>query len=242
MLPRAETQPTTATRTAMLRILLIEDQRDIAANIWDFLEFRGFVMDHAADGATGLRMALDGSYDVIVLDLGLPKLDGLDLCRQLREAGRDTPVLMLTARDTLENKLAGFAEGADDYVVKPFAMRELEARIRALHRRGLLQHGDVVRVGDLALDPVALQVERAGQKLTLTRAGFVLLETLMRRSPHVVRHADLAHALWGESGGDIATLHTHLSVLRSVVDRPFATPLLHTVHGFGYRIAESAAA
>lgn len=226
----------------MLRILLIEDQRDIAANIWDFLEFRGFVMDHAADGATGLRMALDGSYDVIVLDLGLPKLDGLDLCRQLREAGRDTPVLMLTARDTLENKLAGFAEGADDYVVKPFAMRELEARIRALHRRGLLQHGDVVRVGDLTLDPVALQVERAGQKLTLTRAGFVLLETLMRRSPHVVRHADLAHALWGESGGDIATLHTHLSVLRSVVDRPFATPLLHTVHGFGYRIAESAAA
>jgi DNA-binding response OmpR family regulator len=226
----------------MLRILLIEDQRDIAANIWDYLEFRGFVMDHAGDGATGLRMALDGSYDVVVLDLGLPKLDGLDLCRQLREAGRDTPVLMLTARDTLENKLAGFAEGADDYVVKPFAMRELEARIRALHRRGRLQHGDIVRVGDLSLDPVKLQVERAGQTLTLTRAGFVLLETLMRRSPHVVRHAELAHALWGESGGDIATLHTHLSVLRSAVDRPFASPLLHTVHGFGYRIAESAAA
>jgi len=225
----------------MLRILLIEDQRDIAANIWDYLEFRGFVMDHAGDGATGLRMALDGSYDVVVLDLGLPKLDGLDLCRQLREAGRDTPVLMLTARDTLENKLAGFAEGADDYVVKPFAMRELEARIRALHRRGRLQHGDIVRVGDLSLDPVKLQVERAGQPLTLTRAGFVLLETLMRRSPHVVRHAELAHALWGEGGGDIATLHTHLSVLRSVVDRPFASPLLHTVHGFGYRIAESAA-
>jgi DNA-binding response OmpR family regulator len=221
----------------MLRILLIEDQRDIAANIWDYLEFRGFVMDHAADGATGLRMALDGSYDVLVLDLGLPKLDGIDLCRALRQAGRDMPVLMLTARDTLDDKLVGFAEGADDYVVKPFAMRELEARIRALHRRGQLQQGDVLRIADLALDPVQQQIERAGQKLTLTRAGFVLLETLMRRSPHVVRHADLAHALWGESGGDIATLHTHLSVLRSVVDRPFATPLLHTVHGFGYRIA-----
>jgi DNA-binding response OmpR family regulator len=224
----------------MLRILLIEDQRDIAANIWDFLEFRGFVMDHAADGVSGLRMALDGASDVIVLDLGLPKLDGLDLCRALREAGRDTPVLMLTARDTLDDKLAGFAEGADDYLVKPFAMRELEARIRALHRRGHLQHGDVMRVADLSLDPVKLTVERGGQKLTLTRAGFVLLEALMRRSPHVVRHADLAHALWGEGGGDIATLHTHLSVLRSVIDRPFKLQLLHTVHGFGYRIAESA--
>jgi len=224
----------------MLRILLIEDQRDIAANIWDFLEFRGFVMDHAADGSTGLRMALDGAYDVIVLDLGLPKLDGLDLCRAVREAGRDTPVLMLTARDTLDDKLAGFAEGADDYLVKPFAMRELEARIRALHRRGHLQHGEVVRVADLALDPVTQEVARDGQKLAVTRAGFVLLETLMRRSPHVVRHADLTHALWGEGGGDIATLHTHLSVLRSAIDRPFKTQLLHTVHGFGYRIAESA--
>jgi DNA-binding response OmpR family regulator len=221
----------------MLRILLIEDQRDIAANIWDYLEFRGFVMDHAADGVTGQRMAMDGGYDVVVLDLGLPKLDGLDLCRNLRDAGRDTPVLMLTARDTLDDKLAGFARGADDYLVKPFAMAEVEARIRALHRRGRLQHGDVLRVADLSLDPIEQQVERAGQKLTLTRAGFVLLDTLMRHSPHVVRHADLVHALWGEGGGDIATLHTHLSVLRSAIDRPFSAPLLHTVHGFGYRIA-----
>ena len=221
----------------MLRILLIEDQRDIAANIWDFLELRGFVMDHAADGALGLRMALDGHYDVIVLDLGLPKLDGLDLCRQLRAAGRTTPVLMLTARDTLDDKLAGFAEGADDYLVKPFAMKELEARVRALHRRGRLQHGDAIRVADLTLDPADLRVERAGQRLTLTRAGFVLLDLLMRRSPHVVRHAELAHALWGEGGGDVATLHTHMSVLRAAVDRPFAHPLLHTVHGFGYCIA-----
>lgn len=224
----------------MLRILLIEDQRDIAANIWDYLEHHGYVMDHAADGAIGLRMAMDGSYDVIVLDLGLPKLDGLDLCHSLRAAHRDTPVLMLTARDTLDDKLAGFARGADDYVVKPFAMKELEARIRALHRRGRLQQGDVLRVADLALDPVNLSVQRNGQALSITRAGFVLLEALMRRAPHLVRHAELAHALWGETGGDIATLHTHLSVLRSIIDRPFETKLLHTVHGFGYRIAENA--
>jgi DNA-binding response OmpR family regulator len=223
----------------MLRILLIEDQRDIAANIWDFLEHHGFVMDHAADGANGLRMALDGIYDVIVLDLGLPKLDGLDLCTALRDAHKDTPVLMLTARDTLDDKLVGFARGADDYVVKPFAMKELEARIRALHRRGRLQQGEVLRVADLVVDPVNLSVQRAGQTLTITRAGFTLLESLMRHSPHLVRHAELANALWGESGGDIATLHTHLSVLRSIIDRPFETRLLHTVHGFGYRIAEN---
>jgi DNA-binding response OmpR family regulator len=226
----------------MLRILLIEDQRDIAANIWDYLEHHGFVMDHAADGAKGLRMAMDGAYDVIVLDLGLPKMDGLDLCKALREAHRDTPVLMLTARDTLDDKLAGFAQGADDYVVKPFAMKELEARIRALHRRGRLQKGELLRAGDLALDPVNMTVTRAGQALTVTRAGFQLLEALMRQAPHLVRHAELAHALWGEAGGDIATLHTHLSVLRSIIDRPFDTKLLHTVHGFGYRIAESAEA
>jgi DNA-binding response OmpR family regulator len=223
----------------MLRILLIEDQRDIAANIWDYLEHRGFVMDHAGDGAIGLRMALDSNYDVIVLDLGLPKLDGLDLCRTLRQTHPDIPVLMLTARDTLDDKLTGFAHGADDYLVKPFAMKELEARIRVLHRRRRLHQGEVLRVADLAVDPANQIVERAGQRLALTRAGFVLLELLVRRAPHLVRHAELAQALWGENGGDIATLHTHLSVLRSVVDRPFATRLLHTVHGFGYRIAES---
>jgi len=224
----------------MLRILLIEDQRDIAANIWDYLEHRGFVMDHAADGARGLRMALDGAYDVIVLDLGLPKLDGLELCRALREARHETPVLMLTARDTLDDKLAGFAQGADDYVVKPFAMKELEARIRALFRRGRLQQGDQLRVADLVLDPTHLTATRGGQPLALTRAGFALLETLLRHAPNLVRHGELAHALWGETGGDTATLHTHLSVLRSVIDRPFERRLLHTVHGFGYRIAEHA--
>jgi DNA-binding response OmpR family regulator len=184
-------------------------------------------------------MALDGDYDVIVLDLGLPKLDGLELCRALRAARRDTPVLMLTARDTLDDKLTGFAEGADDYVVKPFAMKEVEARIRALYRRGRQQQGETLRLADLSLDPVNRVAERAGQRLTLTHAGFTLLETLLRRAPNLVRHAELANALWGESGGDIATLHTHLSVLRAALDRPFATRLLHTVHGFGYRLADA---
>jgi DNA-binding response OmpR family regulator len=112
-------------------------------------------------------------------------------------------------------------------------------RIRALYRRGRAQQGETLRLADLVLDPVARSVERAGQRLNLTHAGFTLLETLMRRAPHLVRHAELANALWGEAGGDIATLHTHLSVLRTAIDRPFATRLLHTVHGFGYRLAET---
>lgn len=224
----------------MLRILLIEDQRDIAANIWDFLEFRGYVMDHAVDGAIGLRMAMEGAYDVIVLDLGLPKLDGIALCRALRDAGRATPILMLTARDTLQDKLIGFAQGADDYMVKPFAMKELEARIRAIHRRGRLQAGQTLQIADLTFDAVASKVERAGESLGVTRAGLVLLEVLMRRAPNVVRHNELAQVLWGEKGGDIATLHTHLSVLRAVIDRPYEVKLLRTVHGFGYRMSERA--
>ena len=115
-----------------LRVLVIEDQHDIAANIWDFLERRGHEVDHCADGVSGLARAMRGDVDVVVLDLGLPRMDGLDLCRRLREAGNGVPILMLTARDTLEDKLRGFAEGADDYLVKPFAMRELEARIHAV--------------------------------------------------------------------------------------------------------------
>ena len=221
-----------------MRILVIEDNSDIAANIGDFLAEKGHVVDFAGDGVTGLHLAVVNDFDVIVLDLGLPGMDGLEVCRKLRqEAKRQTPVLMLTARDTLDDKLAGFAEGADDYLVKPFAMKELEARVRALHRRGRLQHGEAIRVADLTLEPADLRVERAGQRLALTRAGFVLLDLLMRRSPHVVRHNELAQALWGEGGGDIATLHTHMSVLRAAVDRPFAHALLHTVHGFGYCIA-----
>ncbi|MEO6169637.1 MAG: response regulator transcription factor, partial [Lysobacter sp.] len=145
-----------------MKILIVEDQHDIAANIWDFLERRGHVVDHAPDGETGLMHALRTAFDVIVLDLGLPRLDGLDLCRQLREAGRGTPVLMLTARDTLDDKLKGFAEGADDYMVKPFELKELEARIRALHRRGQPSAHLPLVTGPLELDLQSLLASREG--------------------------------------------------------------------------------
>lgn len=118
-----------------MKVLIVEDQYDIAANIWDFLERRGYQVDHAGDGMSGLAHVMRDRFDVIVLDLGLPRLDGLELCRRMRQAGQGTPVLMLTARDTLEDKLRGFAEGADDYMVKPFELKELEARLRVLHRQ-----------------------------------------------------------------------------------------------------------
>ncbi len=222
----------------MLRVLLVEDNRDLATTLWDYLELHGFAVDHAFDGMTGLRLALTGTHDLIVLDLGLPRLDGLEVCRQLRAAQHDVPVLMLTARETLDDKLRGFAEGADDYLVKPFAMKELVARLHALHRRVHPPLGAPLRVADLEYDAARFRVRRQGVSVSVSRAGLRLLEVLMRRSPLVVSHADLARALWGEAVGDANAMRTHLHALRQAIDKPFDKPLLHSVHGIGYRLAD----
>lgn len=219
-----------------LRVLIVEDQADIAANIWDFLERRGYVVDHAADGEAGLARAMAGSIDVIVLDLGLPRLDGLDLCRKLRQAGRGVPVLMLTARDTLDDKLKGFAEGADDYMVKPFAMRELEARIQSVHRRGKPMPGQAVAVGELSYDSASMLATRNGQTIPLTKAQARLLQELLRAYPAVVSHQALIQAVWGDEDAEVASLHSHIYELRALVDRPFAFPMIQTMHGLGYRL------
>ncbi len=218
-----------------LRVLLIEDQHDIAANIWDFLERRGHEVDHCADGVAGLARALRGGFDVIVLDLGLPRLDGLALCRRLREAGHGVPVLMLTARDTLDDRLRGFAEGADDYLVKPFALPELEARIRAVQRRGRPAAGEVAYAA-LAYDPRTLTARREGRAIPLTRLQGALLDMLLREAPRIVPHAHLIEGAWGAEGADTAALQTQVYELRALVDRPFAQPLLQSVRGVGYRI------
>lgn len=217
-----------------LRILLIEDQHDIAANIWDYLERRGHEMDHCADGVSGLARALRGEVDVIVLDLGLPRLDGLALCRHLRDAGHGVPVLMLTARDTLEDKLRGYAEGADDYLVKPFAMRELEARILALRRIG--QTAAVLSFGPLRYDPQALLAQREGRQMALTRLQGAILACLLQEAPRVVPHARILASAWGGHGGDVAALQTQVYELRALIDKPFAQPLIQSVRGVGYRL------
>ncbi|MDQ2695400.1 MAG: response regulator transcription factor [Pseudomonadota bacterium] len=221
-----------------MRILLVEDNRDLAATVADHLEVHGHAIDAAADGITGLHLAAVNDYHVIVLDLMLPGLDGVSVCRRLREAGRDTPVLMLTARDTLADKLAGFASGADDYLVKPFSLQELLARLTALGRRGSGGGGcRRLRVADLEFDQGTLEVRRGGRGLELTPVGLKLLALLMRESPRVVTRRRIEEALWGDQPPQSDALRAHVHALRSAIDKPFAVPLLHTVHGIGYRLA-----
>ena len=221
-------------------ILLVEDNRSLSEMVGEYLESKGFGVDYAGDGLDGYRLATENSYDVIVLDLMLPGMDGLDLCRKLRsEAKKATPVLMLTARDTLEDKLTGLDAGADDYLVKPFEIRELEARVRALIRRDRRQvSAEVLRVADLVLDTATLRATRADQELQLSPIGIKLLQILMRESPRVVSRRDIEREVWGDLLPDSDTLRSHLYNLRKAIDKPFDKPLLHTIHSAGYRLAD----
>lgn len=221
-----------------MHILVIEDNRDLSANIGEYLEARDHVVDYATDGVTGLHLASVNAYDAIVLDLGLPGLDGVTLCKRLRQdAQRAVPVLMLTARDTLRDKLAGFEAGADDYLLKPFALAELYVRLQALVRRaaGGSEH---LQVADLSFDPRTLIVRRGNQRLSLSPSELRLLERLMRASPAVVSRRDAERALWGDDPPDSeAALRGHIHALRQAVDKDFTLKLLHTIHGVGYRLA-----
>ncbi len=227
-----------------VKILVIEDNRDIAANIADYLEPRGHVLDFAATGTHGLQLALQEHYDIIVLDIMLPGLDGMALCRRLRYEGRsEVPVLMLTARDQLDDKLEGFQAGADDYLVKPFSVKELEVRLEALIKRGGLQKAQNLVVGDLHYDLRTYAATRAGRSLELNPIQRKLLELLMRNSHRVVTRAELEQHIWGDALPDNDVLRTHIYSLRTVIDKPFAQKLIHTIHGTGYRlVAEQATA
>ncbi len=220
-----------------MRVLVIEDNRDVAANVGDFLEARGHEADYAYDGVVGLHLAVTQPFDVIILDLGLPGMDGLTLCRRLRrDAASDVPVLMLTARVMLSDKLEGFDVGADDYLVKPFALQELGARIEVLARRGRRGDPKVLRVADLELHPGRFEAYRRGRRLELSPTGFRLLRLLMEASPRVVLKADLERELWGHTPPDSDALRSHIYALRRAVDRGFDRALVHTVHGVGYRL------
>ena len=221
-------------------VLIIEDHRDIAEMVGDYLAARAYVVDFAADGVTGLHLAIVNDYDCIILDLMLPGLDGIEVCRKLRQEARcDTPLIMLTARDTQMDKVHGLDAGADDYLVKPFDIRELEARVRALLRRGRRTvSSDLLQVADLTLDSGTMEVRRDGSLLNLTPIGLKLLTALMRESPRVVSRASLERAVWGDVQPDSDTLRSHLYTLRKAIDKPFDRSLLHTVHGAGYRLAD----
>jgi DNA-binding response OmpR family regulator len=219
-------------------VLIVEDNPDLAANLADYLESHGYVPDVAQDGVTALHLAVTNRYDAIVLDLTLPGIDGLTVCRRLRQdAHSSVPILMLTARGTLDDKVAGFAEGADDYLVKPFELRELDLRLQALLRRNSTT-GRVQRliVGDLVFDLGTLEVSRAGRPVIIPAMSRRILELLMQRSPHVVPRADIETALWGDSPPDSDALRVHMHTLRLAIEPSGTRPLLRTLRGVGYQL------
>ena len=222
-----------------IRILIVEDNPDLAENISDFFESQGHLLDFAMDGIGGLHLALTEEYDAIILDIMLPRMDGLTFFRKLREAdSKHTPVIMLTARDTLSDKLEGFDAGADDYLVKPFELEELAARIHALVRRSDPRESMILQVADLEVDIGKRQAHRAGRPIELNRVCMKILTMLMQSSPNVVPRKELTHALWGDMPPDSDALRTHIYTLRQAIDKTFKNHLIHTVHGVGYKLVD----
>ena len=226
---------------ATLRILVIEDHLALRENIAALLESHGHRADFAADGRTGLQLALDHPPDVVVLDLSLPGLDGLRVCEALRaRADRHVPVLMLTARDGLDDKLRGFEAGADDYLTKPFAAEELLVRCIALARRHRVGDDYVLRVGSLSIDRRSGQARRFDQPLALHQTSYRILLALAEAWPRTLTRSDLIERLWGDDPPESDPLRSHLYLLRQSLDKPFATAMLKTVHGVGFKLESDA--
>jgi DNA-binding response OmpR family regulator len=218
-------------------ILLVEDNSDLASNIIDYLEALGHRLHYAADGEAGLREALVNPVDIILLDLALPNRDGLSVCAEIRRrADRRVPILMLTARDTLDDKLAGFANGADDYLVKPFSLAELAARITALAQRKHLGQLHRFSVGPLTIDRQARLATRDGRQLRLTPLLWEFLLLLAEAWPNPVSRDEVTLRLWGDEPPSSDSLRAHLHLLRQVVDKPFDFPIIETVHSVGFRL------
>lgn len=221
-----------------MRILIVEDNRDILGNLLDFFQDKGFDVTPAADGLTGLHLAATETFDVIVLDITLPGVDGYQICRSLRASSlRETPIIMLTARDELDDRLEGFRAGTDDYIVKPFALFELLARIEAVVRRRSGNRSHLLQIADLTYDLGTLQVMRNRTPLKLNPTNLKLLEILMLKSPAVVSRRELENVLWGDNAPDTDSLRSNIHLLRRAVDRDYDEKLLHTVHGVGYQLA-----
>ena len=218
-------------------ILLVEDNADLASNIIDYLEALGHRLHYAADGEAGLREALVSPVDIVLLDLALPNRDGLSVCAEIRRrADRRVPILMVTARDTLDDKLAGFASGADDYLVKPFSLAELAARVVALAQRPQLGQPHRFSVGPLTIDRQARTATRDGRPLRLTPLLWELMLLLAEAWPHPVSRAEATLRLWGDEPPTSDSLRAHVHLLRQVVDKPFGLPMIETVHSVGYRL------
>ena len=222
-----------------MKILVVEDERKTSAYLQKGLSENGFVVDTAEDGDAGYFLARTGHYDLIVLDIGLPKRDGWQILTDLRREGRTTPVLFLTARDTVDARVKGLELGADDYLVKPFAFSELLARIRTILRRGPSRQPDNLRIADLDLDFLQLRAWRAGKRLELTPKEFALLSLFARRRSEVLSRTIIAEQVWDMNfDSDTNVVDVHVRRLRAKVDDPFERKLIHTVRGLGYVLEE----
>ncbi len=222
----------------MIDVLLVEDDIDLASTIVQYLELEDIDCDHASNGVAGLNLASQHHYDAILLDINLPKMNGLSVCENLRKDGIDTPILMLTARDSLDDKVAGFNAGSDDYLVKPFAMQELVVRCKALAKR---RSGQVqkLKFADLVLNLENKEASRANEPIKLTPTAWKLLETLLRAYPRVLSRDELEQAVWGEDRPDSNSFKVHLHNLRKAVDGNFAKPLIKTITGYGFTLSEN---
>jgi DNA-binding response OmpR family regulator len=217
-----------------VRLLLVEDDIVIASELARLLEKEKFSVDVAAEGDTGLRFALENSYDLLILDVMLPHRSGWDICRAVRDARIRTPILMLTARDAVEDRVKGLEGGADDYLIKPFDFRELRARIRLLLRRDMANRQEALTFGDLTIDSKARTVRRGSQEIHLTRREFQLLEALARNAGRTLTRAVILERVWDEEESQEASVNFHVTSLRKKVDAPYDEKVIHTVHGVGY--------
>ncbi|MGB0513773.1 MAG: response regulator transcription factor [Wenzhouxiangellaceae bacterium] len=223
-----------------MRILIIEDDADIAGNIGDFLLACDHDVDFAANGEHGLQLATGEPFDAIVLDINLPRMNGFEVCRRLRtDHALQTPVLMLTARGSLADKMTGFDAGAWDYLVKPFALEELLLRLNALQLRQQPDRSRVITWGELTLDLARHQLTRAGQPIRLHTASLRIIESLIRAAPNIVSRRELEYLLWGDHPPPSNPLRSHLHEIRKAMDKPFRFPMLRTVHGVGYCLRDN---
>lgn len=220
-----------------ISVLLVEDDRDLAATVVDYLELENIACDFAPNGAVGLDLAREERFDVLIVDVSMPVMDGLRLCETLRRDGRDVPLLILTARGTLQDKLSGFAAGADDYLTKPFEVDELVARVRALAGRRSARP-TVRQIADLRIDFDRCEADRRGRQLDLTPTGWRMLEALARQSPRTLTHAQLYAAGWLDEVPSKNNFNVQLHRLRRAVDGEATMKLLHTVAGVGIRLGE----
>ncbi len=222
-----------------MRVLVVEDDDVIAGFVGKGLEEEGHAVDRAADGDEALDWCAVADYDTIILDIMLPRRDGVDVCRTLRARGNRTPILMLTAKDAVDDRVRGLDSGADDYLVKPFAFAELLARLRALSRREPQLLGTILEVGDLRLDTVSREVTRSGNSISLTNKEYLLLEYLMRHPNQVLTRAMIGEHIWNYDFDNVTNvIDVHIRYLRRKIDDPYETKLIQTVRGAGYRISE----